>query len=100
MSWAEIVDYGNGSSESAEKPLMAHAASTAHLVSEARKERQYLDAFMRLADLQPDVTKFFDDVMVMTDDLVVRRTRLQLMANLRDLVLQLADISEIAADVN
>ena len=32
----------------------------------------------------------------MVDDPVVRRARLQLMANLRDLVLQLADISEIA----
>jgi glycyl-tRNA synthetase beta chain len=98
MTWTEIVEYGNTSPESAEKPLIAHAASSAHLVAEARKQRRYLDAFMRLADLQPDVTRFFDDVMVMTDDPAVRRARLQLMANLRDLVLQLADISEIAAD--
>ncbi len=96
MSWPELVEYGKTSGEPAEKPLIAHAASSAHLVAEARKERRYLDAFMRLADLQPDVTRFFDDVMVMAEDQAVRRARLQLMANLRDLVLQLADISEIA----
>jgi glycyl-tRNA synthetase beta subunit len=33
---------------------------------------------------------------VMAEDPSVRRARLQLMANLRDLVLQVADISEIA----
>jgi glycyl-tRNA synthetase beta chain len=99
MSWTEIAEYGNSTAESAEKPLIAHAASSAHLVAGARKQRRYLDAFMRLADLQPDVTRFFEDVMVMADDPVVRRARLQLMANLRDLVLQLADISEIAPDL-
>jgi len=98
MSWTEIVEYGNAAGEAAEKPLISHAASSAHLVAEARKQRRYLDAFLRLADLQPDVTKFFDDVMVMAEDPAVRQARLQLMANLRDLVLQLADISEIAAD--
>jgi glycyl-tRNA synthetase beta chain len=98
MSWAEIMDYGNASAEPSEKPLIVHAASAAHEVAEARKRRRYHDAFTRLADLQPDVSRFFDEVMVMADDPVVRRARLQLMANLRDLVLQLADISEIAAD--
>ena len=100
MSWTELVEYGNTSGEPAEKPLIAHAAGSAHLVAEARKERRYPDAFMRLADLQPDVTRFFDDVMVMAEDPVVRRARLQLMANLRDLVLQLADISAIAANAD
>jgi glycyl-tRNA synthetase beta chain len=96
MSWDELSTYGNGPAEPAEKPLIAHAAGSAHLVTAARQQRKYLDAFTRLADLQPDVSQFFDDVMVMADDPVVRRARLQLMANLRDLVLQLADISEIA----
>jgi glycyl-tRNA synthetase beta chain len=98
MSWEEILEYGNKSGEPVERPLFVHAASGAHAVSEARKQQRYLDAFTRLSDLQPDVSKFFDDVMVMADDAVVRRARLQLMANLRDLVLQLADISEIAAE--
>ncbi|HEX9368649.1 MAG TPA: glycine--tRNA ligase subunit beta [Vicinamibacterales bacterium] len=98
MSWAEISDYGNHSGEPAERPLFVHLAGGAHSVEEARKERRYLDAFMRLADLQSEVARFFDDVMVMADDPVVRRARLQLMANLRDLVLRIADISEVATD--
>jgi hypothetical protein len=34
----------------------------------------------------------------MTDDLKIRGIRLQIMAGVRDLVLNLADISEIASD--
>jgi len=96
MSWSELSDYGARSAEEAEKSLISHAAGSAHLVGEARTARRYVDAFSRLADLQPDVAKFFDDVLVMADDPGARRARLQLMANLRDLVLQIADISEIA----
>ena len=98
MSWSELAEYGATSAEAAEKPLIDHAAGDAHLVSDARTSRKYVDAFARLAELQPDVARFFDDVLVMADEPSVRRARLQLMANLRDLVLQLADISEIAAD--
>jgi glycyl-tRNA synthetase beta chain len=95
MSWTELSSYEQASTEAAEKPLIVHAAGSAHLVDELLKARKYLDALTRLADLQPDVAQFFDKVMVMTEDPAVRRARLQLMANLRDLVLQLADISEI-----
>jgi glycyl-tRNA synthetase beta chain len=96
MSWSELVDYGNASTDAGEKPLIAHAASSALLVHNARIERRYVDGFMKLAELQPDVARFFDDVLVMAEDEKIRRTRLQLMANLRELVLQFADISEIA----
>jgi glycyl-tRNA synthetase beta chain len=95
MPWAELSSYQEAASDAAEKALIVHAAGAAHLVTEAVKARRYADAFNRLADLQPDVAQFFDKVMVMADDPAVRRARLQLMANLRDLVLQLADISEI-----
>jgi glycyl-tRNA synthetase beta chain len=98
MDWAQLSTYAEQSSESAEQPLVVHAAASANLVSQARKEGRYAEAFSRLADLQPDVARFFDKVLVMADDPAVRRARLQLMANLRDMVLQLADISEIAAD--
>jgi glycyl-tRNA synthetase beta chain len=95
MAWSELAEYGNRSPDAAEKPLIAHAAASATLVDAARRDRRYAEAFARLADLQPDVAKFFDEVLVMADDAAVRRARLQLMANLRDLVLSLADISEI-----
>jgi glycyl-tRNA synthetase beta subunit len=37
-------------------------------------------------------------VMVMAEDAAVRETRLQVMAGLRDLVVRVADISEIVAE--
>lgn len=48
-----------------------------------------------LADLRETVDGFFDDVMVMTEDEKVRINRLALLARLRDLFLQLADISRL-----
>jgi glycyl-tRNA synthetase beta chain len=41
------------------------------------------------------VDRFFTEVFVMADDERVRTARLTLMAELRDLILGLADISEI-----
>lgn len=58
----------------------------------------YKEAFAEIAGLQPVVTRFFDDVLVMADDTELRTTRLALVATLRDLILELADISEIAPE--
>ncbi len=52
-----------------------------------------------IAALQPVVAKFFDDVLVMAEDEALRAARLALVATLRDLILEIADISEIAAGV-
>ena len=41
------------------------------------------------------VDSFFDDVMVMTDDEAVRNNRLALLAELRALFLDVADISRL-----
>lgn len=49
----------------------------------------------QLADLREPVDSFFDDVMVMADDEAVRNNRLALLSNLRDLFLQLADVSRL-----
>jgi len=46
--------------------------------------------------MRPAVTTFFDDVLVMAEDAQLRSARLQLVARLRDVVLDIADISEIA----
>ena len=49
----------------------------------------------QVAGLRPAVDRFFTEVFVMADDARVRDARLTLMADLRDLILDLADISEI-----
>jgi glycyl-tRNA synthetase beta chain len=98
MSWEELAAYGAGSSDTSEQTLITQAAKSAKLVEHAQKELRYDDALMRLAELQPHVAKFFDEVMVMAEEPTKRRARLQLMAKLRDLVLQIADISEIVTE--
>jgi len=98
MSWEELAAYGAGSSDTPEQALITQAARSAKLVEQAQKELRYDDALMRLAELQPHVAKFFDEVMVMAEEPTKRRARLQLMAKLRDLVLQIADISEIVTE--
>jgi len=44
------------------------------------------------------VATFFDDVLVMAGDLALRQARLALVAALRDLILNIADLSEIATE--
>ncbi|NMP28259.1 glycine--tRNA ligase subunit beta [Rahnella sp. SAP-1] len=54
---------------------------------------QYQQALVELASLREPVDAFFDGVMVMADDEAVRINRLTLLSKLRELFLQVADIS-------
>ncbi|MBD2815005.1 glycine--tRNA ligase subunit beta [Xenorhabdus sp. Flor] len=56
-------------------------------------EGNYQDALVELASLREAVDAFFDNVMVMDEDLQVRTNRLTLLSELRDLFLRVADIS-------
>ncbi|WP_437608922.1 glycine--tRNA ligase subunit beta [Erwinia sp. V71] len=56
-------------------------------------EGRYQDALIELAQLRESVDNFFDKVMVNADDQAVRINRLTLLAKLRELFLQVADIS-------
>jgi glycyl-tRNA synthetase beta chain len=58
----------------------------------------YRQAFAEAAKAGPAVAKFFDDVMVMTDDAKLRDARLRLLRRLEGLILQLADVSEIVPE--
>jgi glycyl-tRNA synthetase beta chain len=55
----------------------------------------YRGAFRAAATLRGPIDRFFTEVFVMVEDERVRQARLRLMAELRDLVLGLADISEL-----
>lgn len=79
--------------EDAEKALAALVVSKAAEVAPLFAARQYREALAALASLQSTVDKFFDDVMVMCDDLALRNNRLALLSQLRDLFLEAADIS-------
>ncbi len=59
------------------------------------KTRDYREALVTLAGLREPVDTFFDDVLVMADDPQVRGNRLALLGNLRDLFLEIADLSRL-----
>jgi glycyl-tRNA synthetase beta chain len=67
---------------SAVKPLLA--------------QRRYTEALTALAGLRVPVDRFFDKVMVMTEDQALQRNRLALLSELRDLFLDIADISQLS----
>ena len=56
--------------------------------------------FAEAAKFGPAVDRFFTDVFVMVDDPGVRAARLRLMKRLEQLILRLADISEIVAEAD
>jgi glycyl-tRNA synthetase beta chain len=82
-------------SEEAERALLAEVDARRPRIEEASRSADYRRAFVELAALRPAVDTFFNKVFVMVDDERLRSARLTLMADLRDLVLDLADISEI-----
>jgi glycyl-tRNA synthetase beta chain len=81
--------------EAAEQALLDELDARRPRVTEAARRSDYRRAFGEIAGLRAAVDRFFTDVFVMTDDPRVRTARLALMADLRNLVLNLADISEI-----
>ena len=82
-------------SEPAERALLGQLDQRRPAVAAAAAAADYTRAFTEIAGLRQVVDRFFTEVFVMADDARVRTARLTLMANLRDLILNLADISEI-----
>jgi glycyl-tRNA synthetase beta chain len=81
--------------EPAEQALMGELERRRPAITTATAAADYARALTEIAGLRPVVDTFFNEVFVMAEDARVRTARLTLMANLRDLVLDLADISEI-----
>lgn len=79
--------------ENAEKALAAAVAEKAGIVEPLFASRDYSKALTELAVLRAPVDAFFDDVMVMADDEAVRNNRIALLNQLRNLFLEVADIS-------
>ncbi len=84
--------------EPAEMALADALARVDVSLGEAVGRRDYRRAFAEIGALQPVVTKFFDDVLVMAEDGQVRDARLSLVGRLRDRILDIADISEIVTE--
>ena len=80
----------------AERLLLAEFDARAPAIREAVGRHDYRKAVAEAALLRPAVDRFFSDVFVMVDDQRLRTSRLMLMVTLRDLVLSIADISQLA----
>jgi len=81
--------------EAAERALLDELDARRPRIEAASARSDYRVAFTEIAGLRAAVDRFFTEVFVMADDVRVRHARLKLMADLRDLILHLADISEI-----
>jgi glycyl-tRNA synthetase beta chain len=82
--------------EPQEKALAEQLQALAHTSGEHLARDEYTQALACLADLRDTVDSFFDSVMVNADDSALRHNRLNLLKKLRDLFLQVADISQLA----
>ncbi len=81
--------------EPAEVALLQEYRSRGQAVRAALASGDYLAAFRQASGFRPAVDRFFTDVFVMVDDEHVRRQRLTLLWRLHELLLELADISEL-----
>jgi len=79
--------------ENAEKALAENVEVLTEALEPAFATGNYQQALSQLAALREPVDAFFDNVMVMADDEALKKNRLTLLNNLRNLFLQIADIS-------
>ncbi|OFW01318.1 MAG: glycine--tRNA ligase subunit beta [Acidobacteria bacterium RIFCSPLOWO2_02_FULL_68_18] len=84
--------------EPAEQALWSEIDRRAAGIRAAASRGDFREAFASIVALEPAVAKFFDDVLVMAEDEGLRRARLALVAALRDLILDIADLSEMATE--
>ena len=81
--------------EPSEKQLAAEIERLSTLVEPLLGKRDYAGVLNNLATLREPVDAFFDDVLVMAENLETRANRLALLRNLRQLFLNVADISHL-----
>ncbi len=83
--------------EPAEKNLAAKMTSLEGEVTGAFENSDFTGALKTLALMKEEVDAFFNDVMVMADDIKLRNNRLALLSQLHGMMNRVADISKLAA---
>lgn len=82
-----------------EKALLQELEQRAPIIDSVLKSGENLRrAFVEAAQFGPAVDRFFTDIFVMVDDAALRKARLRLMKRLEQLILRIADISEIVSE--
>ena len=82
--------------EEAEKALFHQVIDIAPVVRSHVDNESYTEALRELAGLRETVDGFFDNVMVMADEPLIRQNRLALLAMLAGLMNRVADISRLS----
>ena len=84
--------------EEAEFALADEVATKGPRIHDALLEGRFVDVMNDIVGLRPVVDRFFDDVMVMTDDVPLREARLAYLVRLRNQIEEFADPSAIVQD--
>jgi glycyl-tRNA synthetase beta chain len=84
--------------ESAEQALAQRVVEARTKVAALGKEKNYEHALTEIAQLRPMVDTFFDKVMVMVEDEMLRANRLALLATMQRSFSTMADFSEIVTE--
>lgn len=79
----------------AERNLSTAMQEQDSAISDAVSGQDWNNLMAQLAKLSPSVTAFFDDVMVMDDDLRVRANRLALLSRCNSLFMRVGDLSKV-----
>ena len=78
-----------------EKALFAALDAAEARIGPAMQGENYAEAMGAMADMRAPIDAFFDAVQVNADNAVVRRNRLNLLARIRGICLQVADLTRI-----
>jgi glycyl-tRNA synthetase beta chain len=81
--------------QEAEKKLYALFLQVSHEMEQLITKKAYSKALEEMLKMKESVDTFFDEVMVMSDNVAVRQNRLNLLTALGDLILQIGDISKL-----
>ncbi|MBS3812377.1 glycine--tRNA ligase subunit beta [Candidatus Bipolaricaulota bacterium] len=81
-----------------ELTLWKEASKKADKLEDLAKEHRYEEVIEHLLELKGPIDDYFDNVMVMADDAKKRNNRLNLLANLRNLFMNVGDLSRIITD--
>jgi len=84
--------------EDAEKRLHSAAGQAAQQAAAHKRAGNYREALQVIAELRPAVDRFFDEVLVMAEEEIVRKNRLTLLAELLREFSTIADFSELGAE--
>jgi glycyl-tRNA synthetase beta chain len=79
----------------AERILIQKIIDAENRIEPLLKTSGYTNALLVLAELKPSIDQFFEDVMIMAEDLEKRHNRLTLLKKLRELFLKVADLAEL-----